>query len=43
MDGPKALVERLGKAVVYRLDARQITLIDNTKGFGHKETFVVPQ
>ena len=43
MDGPRALVERLGKAVVYRLDARQITLIDNTKGFGHKETFVVPQ
>lgn len=37
MSGPVALVERLGKTAVYRLDAERITFIDNSKGFGHKD------
>jgi uncharacterized protein YhbP (UPF0306 family) len=26
------------QSAVYRLDPKRIVLIDNTKGFGHKET-----
>ena len=37
MRGPVALVERLGKAAIYRLDIERVTFIDNTKGFGHKD------
>jgi uncharacterized protein YhbP (UPF0306 family) len=37
VSGPVALVERLGKATVYRFDIERIVFIDNTKGFGHKD------
>ena len=37
-DGPAALQEQFDKAVLYRLDPETITLIDNTKGFGFKQT-----
>lgn len=36
-----ALVKHMSKATVYRLDPTEITLIDNKKGFGHKEQFVI--
>ena len=37
--GPRSLVRRLDLAAVYRFDPVEVTLIDNSKGFGHKETF----
>ncbi|MDE2166965.1 MAG: pyridoxamine 5'-phosphate oxidase family protein [Alphaproteobacteria bacterium] len=37
--GPERLAEALRKAAIYRFTPDRITLIDNTKGFGHKITF----
>jgi uncharacterized protein len=37
-DGPPALRAAFEKAGFYSLEATRITLIDNTQGFGHKET-----
>jgi len=34
-----ALAKQMGKAAVYELAPNEITLIDNKKGFGHKEQF----
>lgn len=39
--GPVALLEAWRKAAFYRLDPLRITLIDNTRGFGHKATLVI--
>jgi len=39
--GPDALRAAAAKAGYYALRSKQITLIDNTRGFGHKETLVV--
>ena len=36
--GPAALRAAFEKAGFYRLEPARITLIDNTQGFGHKET-----
>ena len=36
--GPAALRAAFEKAGFYCLEPERITLIDNTKGFGHKET-----
>jgi len=35
--GPPALRAALDKAACYRLVATRVTLIDNTRGFGHKD------
>lgn len=35
--GPSKLVERFAKIKVYRFRPETITLIDNAKGFGHKD------
>lgn len=40
--GPKALVARFAAIDYYRFDPQTITLIDNSKGFGHKETLAAP-
>ena len=40
--GSKALVARFAAIDYYRLDPQTITLIDNSKGFGHKETLEAP-
>jgi uncharacterized protein YhbP (UPF0306 family) len=37
-EGPEAMHDAYARAGVYRLDPKRIVLIDNTKGFGHKET-----
>jgi len=37
-NGPAKLRAAYEKAGFYRLDPERITLIDNTKGFGHKDT-----
>lgn len=39
--GPKALVLRFAAIEVYRFESDTITLIENAKGFGHKETLEV--
>ncbi len=39
--GPEALITAWAKAAFYVLRAERITLIDNTLGFGHKETLSV--
>ena len=36
--GPLALRQAYARTAVYRLQPASIVLIDNTKGFGHKET-----
>ena len=36
--GPAALREAWARAGFYRLDPQRITLIDNSRGFGHKAT-----
>lgn len=36
--GPPKLREAYARTAVYRLQPARIVLIDNTKGFGHKET-----
>lgn len=38
---PRELAEAVCKAAVYRLTAERVTFIDNTKGFGHKTTFLL--
>jgi hypothetical protein len=35
--GPADLVRQMSKAAVYRLDPQRIALIDNSKGFGHRD------
>ena len=37
LTGPPGLVRQMSKAAVYRLDPERITLIDNSKGFGHRD------
>lgn len=37
LSGPAKLVRSLDLAAVYRFDPDEITLIDNSKGFGHKQ------
>lgn len=39
--GPEALRAASAKAEYYALRSQRITFIDNTRGFGHKETLVV--
>jgi uncharacterized protein YhbP (UPF0306 family) len=39
--GPPKLREAYARTAVYRLQPSRIVLIDNTKGFGHKETLDV--
>ena len=41
-NGPAALRAAFEKAGFYCLEPERITLIDNTKGFGHKETLELP-
>ena len=41
--GPPALRAAFEKAGFYCLEPERITLIDNTKGFGHKETLELPR
>jgi hypothetical protein len=38
LEGPSGLMRRMAKAALYRLDPLTVTLVDNAKGFGHKET-----
>lgn len=40
--GPPALRAAFEKSGFYCLEAERITLIDNTKGFGHKDTLELP-
>lgn len=37
-EGPKKMHDAYTQAAIYRLDPKRIVFIDNTKGFGHKET-----
>lgn len=37
-EGPKKMHDAYVQSTIYRLDPKRIVLIDNTKGFGHKET-----
>ena len=39
--GPAPLRQAVERAGFYRLSPERITLIDNTRGFGHKETLLV--
>ena len=39
--GPPELSQAFAQAGFYRLDPAQITLIDNARGFGHKQTLQV--
>jgi len=39
--GPEALRAASERASWYALESERVTLIDNTRGFGHKETLVV--
>lgn len=41
-NGPAALRAAFEKAGFYCLEPERITLIDNTQGFGHKETLELP-
>ena len=40
-EGPTKLREAYARTGIYRLEPIRIVLIDNTKGFGHKETLVL--
>ena len=40
-EGPPKLREAYARTAVYRLQPTRIVLIDNSKGFGHKETLEV--
>jgi uncharacterized protein YhbP (UPF0306 family) len=40
-EGPKKMHDAYSQAAIYRLDPERIVFIDNTKGFGHKETLDV--
>ena len=37
-EGPKKMHDAYTQAAIYRLDPKRIVFIDNTKGFGYKET-----
>jgi hypothetical protein len=37
LTGPAELVRQMSKAAIYRLDPERIALIDNSKGFGHRD------
>lgn len=37
LSGPAELVRQMRDAVAYRLEPQRITLIDNSKGFGHRD------
>ena len=39
--GPLKMRQAFARAAVYRLQPHRIVLIDNTKGFGHKETLEI--
>ena len=39
--GPLRLREAFARTVVFRLQPARIVLVDNTKGFGHKETLEI--
>jgi hypothetical protein len=39
--GPTKLLEAYARTTVYRLRPARIVLIDNSKGFGHKETLEI--
>ncbi len=39
--GPSKLREAYARTAVYRLQPARLVLIDNTKGFGHKETLEI--
>jgi hypothetical protein len=39
--GPLKLRQAYARTAVYRLEPVRIVLIDNTKGFGHKETLEI--
>ena len=39
--GPLKLRQAYARTAVYRLDPVRVVLIDNTKGFGHKETLEI--
>jgi hypothetical protein len=41
-DGPAKLRDAYARTAVYRLDPSRMVLIDNGKGFGHKEILDVP-
>ena len=41
-NGPPKLQEGYARAYPYRLEPLRMVLIDNSKGFGHKETLAVP-
>jgi uncharacterized protein YhbP (UPF0306 family) len=41
--GPAKLREAYARTAVYRLEPDRIVLIDNMKGFGHKETLEIPK
>ena len=40
--GPAKLQEGYARAFPYRLQPNRMVLIDNSKGFGHKETLAIP-
>jgi uncharacterized protein len=40
--GPESLRNAFNRSGYYRLQPETITLIDNTAGFGHKETLTIP-
>ena len=40
--GPAKLQEGYARALPYRLQPIRMVLIDNSKGFGHKETLAIP-
>ena len=37
LTGPVELTRQMSKAALYRLDPERFTLIDNSKGFGHRD------
>ena len=41
-NGPAKMQEGYARASPYRLEPIRMVLIDNTKGFGHKETLTLP-
>jgi uncharacterized protein YhbP (UPF0306 family) len=40
-EGPAAMQTAYARIAVYRLQPSRIVLIDNTRGFGHKETLEI--
>lgn len=37
-EGPEKMHNAYAQSAIYRLDPKRLVLIDNTRGFGHKET-----